>query len=191
MRTLCFLFCLLLACPALADELIRFRMADGTIGLVDDEKKLPVGAIVESRKPLAAMRGEAARVAALSAPAATAAEATTHAATRAPGEYCAHFGLAAGCLVQHVDEATTWCERGAASRRKHDALDKNAALEWASYDACRERGATCTRSGLSQAEQKLAKAERTAEKLSEQCLDEGCRAAWLRMDCALPAALPH
>jgi len=43
---------LLAAAPAWAgDELIRFRQADGTLGLVDDDDKLPPGAVVLERTP--------------------------------------------------------------------------------------------------------------------------------------------
>jgi hypothetical protein len=53
MRIVLFLALLLVAAPAWSgDELIRFRQADGTLGLVDDDDKLPPGAVVLERTPL-------------------------------------------------------------------------------------------------------------------------------------------
>lgn len=53
MRSFLFWALLLAAAPAWAgDELIRFRQADGTLGLVDDDDKLPPGAVVLERTPL-------------------------------------------------------------------------------------------------------------------------------------------
>ena len=53
MRSFLVLALLLAAAPAWAgDELIRFRQADGTLGLVDDDDKLPRGAVVLERTPL-------------------------------------------------------------------------------------------------------------------------------------------
>jgi hypothetical protein len=53
MRSFLVLALLLAGAPAWADgELIRFRQADGTLGLVDDDDKLPPGAVVLERTPL-------------------------------------------------------------------------------------------------------------------------------------------
>jgi hypothetical protein len=53
MRIVLFLALLLVAAPVRSgDELIRFRQADGTLGLVDDDDKLPPGAVVLERTPL-------------------------------------------------------------------------------------------------------------------------------------------
>ena len=59
MRSFVLLALLLAAAPAWAGEaLIRFRQADGTLGLVDDDDKLPPGAVVLERTPLEpAVRG--------------------------------------------------------------------------------------------------------------------------------------
>jgi hypothetical protein len=48
---------------ASADELIRYRAPDGTLGLVDKVEKLPPGAVVLERTPLAADRGPETRAA--------------------------------------------------------------------------------------------------------------------------------
>jgi hypothetical protein len=44
--------CLIVALPAPAAEVIRYRTPDGSIGFVDDEKRLPPGVEVLSRTPL-------------------------------------------------------------------------------------------------------------------------------------------
>jgi len=46
------LLLLLAALPARAGELIRYRTPDGSVGFVDDEKRLPPGVEVLSRSPL-------------------------------------------------------------------------------------------------------------------------------------------
>lgn len=46
------LLLLVVALPSGAGELIRYRTADGSIGFVDDEKRLPAGVEILSRSPL-------------------------------------------------------------------------------------------------------------------------------------------
>lgn len=46
------LLLVLLAGPTSAGELVRYRTADGAVGFVDDERRLPPDAIIVSRTPL-------------------------------------------------------------------------------------------------------------------------------------------
>jgi len=157
------------AVPARAGELIRYRTADGSIGFVDDEKRLPPGVEVLSRTPLdppAPKPAPAPEAAAAPDPAAeplaagaavapplSAAAAGADADCETLGNLlektrcrsarekrCSHYGLPARCTPAEVLAAEDWCARGAALREEIASFDDE-------RDAARNRLELCRRSG--------------------------------------------
>ena len=145
MRSFVLLALLLAAAPAWAgDELIRFRQADGTLGLVDDDDKLPPGAVVLERTPLARpsrgagrlrpgprrgdRRGSGGRLADEHRPGTLIIEPRRSAApsaTELPVDAEAARGNAALCSRYHLDSdctesdravAADWCQRSGDAR---------------------------------------------------------------------------
>jgi hypothetical protein len=158
----------LAARPAAAGELIRYRTPDGSVGFVDDEKRLPPGVEVVSRTPLE--RGAppppppAADAAATppAEPAPAARDAATAGGSAAPSDTdgadcetladpiartrcrgareqrCGHYGLAPGCAPAQIASARDWCARSEALRAEIASVEDEA-------DAARERHAACLR----------------------------------------------
>jgi hypothetical protein len=201
---------LLSGLPAAAGELIRYRGADGSVGFVDDEKRLPPGVEVVSRTPIE--RSAPAAPVADAAPAPdepvdgepAALEATTPVGddtdcealanllerTRCRGAreaHCSHYGLSPRCKPDQIAAARDWCGRGEALRVEiaHLTDERDTARE--RQEECLRRGARsrrCDEEALEEAERAALVAERRVEALEEQCHDEGCLPGWVREGCA-------
>lgn len=170
MRLLVLPLLALLALPAFAGELIRYRTPDGGIGFVDDEKRLPPGVEVISRTPLdppapPAPKATApppaedapsgalpsAGAAVTTAPAAVpTADSADCAALENPLERtrcrttresrCHHHGLPASCKPAEITAAQDWCARGEALRAEIAGLDDDLDAAQTRHDECLRRG---------------------------------------------------
>jgi hypothetical protein len=199
---------LALALPASAGELIRYRAPDGSIGFVDDEKRLPAGVEVISRTPLDPPRP--APAADVAEPEATAAAGATAGDPSAPqgdeaaaacedladlrartrcwrdrGERCGHHGLRSRCAAAEIATAEEWCARGDELRAELSALDEAHGEAQARIDACQRSGIRpqCAGEELEQADRALRGWERRMEALEEQCQAEECLPGWVREGC--------
>jgi hypothetical protein len=162
------------ASPALARELIRFRQADGTLGLVDDPDKLPPGATVLERKSLPELREGSAGPGDAEAP-----PEASPAAPEARSEPRAGDGGEAA-------EAARWCERALAVHGAREQAEARRERAEEAYDACRTAGGTvpyCSRRRLDAAEQAVADAERSLERLEDECRSADCLPGWIRAAC--------
>jgi hypothetical protein len=167
MRSFLVLALLLAAAPAFAgDELIRFRQADGTLGLVDDDDKLPPGAVVLERTPLvrpseaapAASDPElAAQIDAEAegeperehrpgrliieprrspAPTAAAADPVDAEAARENGKLCSRYYLDADCTESDRQVAADWCQRSTEVRGLLERAEEELELAQEEFDRC-------------------------------------------------------
>jgi hypothetical protein len=199
--------------PAAAGELIRYRGPDGSVGFVDDEKRLPPGVEVVSRTPIerapapapppvpraseatAPEPGQAPAPPTSATPEADADDCDTLASplerircVGAREARCSHFGLSPGCEPAQIAAARDWCARGEALRAEiADVTDeRDAARE--RHEACLRRGERewrCDGEALEEAERAALVAERRVEALEAQCHEEGCLPGWVREGCTL------
>jgi hypothetical protein len=154
----------LLAAPAAGGDLIRYRAADGTIGLVDSPSKLPPGATVlerskaTERPPDAEEAEERTPPAPRSQPAASAEE---------PDE---------------DERAREWCERRREAAERLRRAEADFAELSESYERCDNPWLymSCSRSDLDAAESELASAQAAVEGLQDDCRRAGCSPGWLR-----------
>jgi hypothetical protein len=167
MRSFLVLALLLAAAPAWADgELIRFRQADGTLGLVDDDDKLPPGAVVLERTPLS-RPSEAAPAASdpgLSeeidaaaedeperehrpgrlifeprregAPTAAAAVPLDAEAARSNEKLCSPYYLDSDCTESDRQVAADWCRRSTDARGLLERAEEELELAQEEFDRC-------------------------------------------------------
>ena len=167
MRSFLFWALLLAAAPAWAgDELIRFRQPDGTLGLVDDDDKLPPGAVVLERTPLS-RPSEAAPVASdpglsaeigaeaeedserehrpgrlilspsrSSAPAPAAADPLDAEAARDNAALCLRYHLDSGCTESERQVAADWCQRSGEARGLLEQAEEEMELAQEEFDRC-------------------------------------------------------
>jgi hypothetical protein len=188
-----FLLCVaFLAGPAAAGkrELIRFRGPDGTPGLVDDADKLPPGAVVIERTPLAEIAAEREREAAVEDEAPDA-ESELDAPTSARpdlerGERCLQYGLSPGCSSEQASQASHWCARAEDVHRAREEAELNHAAAEEAWDDCRTAGGTvpyCSRRRLDAAEHAVEEAERGLEHLQGECREADCLPGWIREGC--------
>jgi hypothetical protein len=197
MRAAALLLLLLLgALSAAAAELIRFRTADGLVGLVDHPDKVPPGAEILERRPLPerqpaqplapAGRETPAEGAAPAPPPAAAEEAP--AGPEPDTELCARFGLGRGCAAAEVTDARAWCARSGPARRALADAEEGLAAEEEAYERCRSVDGFyptphCSRADLERAETAVAEAVAAEEALEEACRTGGCLPGWIREGC--------
>jgi hypothetical protein len=159
--------CLLLGLPATAAEVIRYRTPDGSVGFVDDEKRLPPGVEVLSRTPLepsaprpAPPASERETRAAPSVASVTPSPVATPLASEeesgadcdaladrlararcsaAREARCSHYGLRPGCAAGEIAAAEGWCTRSSALREEIAGVDEARDAARARYDACMGR----------------------------------------------------
>jgi hypothetical protein len=167
MRSFLVLALLLAAAPAWADgELIRFRQADGTLGLVDDDDKLPPGAVVLERTPLsrpsepapaASDPGLAEDIDAAaedeperehrpgrliieprrsSAPTAAAEVPVDPEAARQNAKLCSRYYLDWDCTESDRQVAADWCQRSTDARGLLDRAEEELELAQEEFDRC-------------------------------------------------------
>lgn len=159
----------LLALPATAGELIRYRTPDGSLGFVDDEKRLPPGVEVVSRTPLERSAppppAEPAASAAATPPGEPALDAAETAMSAEPAvppgvdadcealadpiartrcrgareQRCGHYGLSPRCAPAEIAAARDWCARSEALRVEIAAVEDEADAARDRYDACVRR----------------------------------------------------
>jgi hypothetical protein len=212
MRSVLVLAVLLAAAPAWSgDELIRFRQADGTLGLVDDEDKLPPGAVVLDRKPLArpepspaapetdAMADEPAAAAPSGGGSFRRVPSTGGPTLIKPREEAAldpeeARRNAAACTLYHLDSdctedernvAADWCRRGNDARDLYEQAEDELELAQEEFDRCDALSGAyyCTRLRLDAAVSAFAKEEAAVERLEDDCRKEDCLPGWTREGC--------
>ena len=157
----------LLAMPAAGGDLIRYRAADGSIGLVDDPSKIPPGAAVLERSKATERP-----------PDEEADEETAPPTPRTPRSQ-----PAASAEEPDEDElAGEWCDRGREAAQRLQRAEASFAELSESYERCDNPWLYmyCSRSDLDDAEYELASAQAAVEELQEQCRREGCSPGWLR-----------
>jgi hypothetical protein len=182
---------LLGAAAARSDELIRFRTADGLVGLVDHPDKVPAGAEIVERRPLRAPKPALPEERApLPLPSAAAAPPAAPADPEpAPGaELCARFGLGRGCAAEELDTARQWCERSRPARQAIGDAEQALEREEERYEDCRSVQGffptpRCSQADLERAEAVLAQAQSAEETLEEDCRTAGCLPGWIREGC--------
>ncbi len=197
-----------LAGPVSAGELVRYRTADGAVGFVDDERRLPVDAIIVSRTPLTqppaaakppiqepAEGSEAVELADAGAGevrdcAAHAERSAQLACWRDRGNECSRFGLPLRCAPEELAAAASWCDRGVSLRSERTPIEDQLAAAIENHRACKNS----SRPGTSCSREEVLEAERAAEvwdlrlaALEEQCHDQGCMPGWVRESCEEPA----
>jgi hypothetical protein len=158
---------LLAAAPAAGGDLIRYRAADGSIGLVDHPSKIPPGAAVLERSKATERP-----------PDAEADEETAPPAPRPPRSQ-----PAARAEEPDVDEAASeWCDRGRAAAERLQRAEAELAELSESYERCDNPWLYmyCSRSDLDAAEYELAGAQSAVEELQDECRRAGCEPGWLR-----------
>ena len=167
MRSFLFWALLLAAAPAWAgDELIRFRQADGTLGLVDDDDKLPPGAVVLARTPLgrpseAAPEASAPGLAAeiddeaegdperehrpgrliieprrSAAPSPAAADPLDAEVARDNAALCSRYHLDSDCSESERQVAADWCQRSGDARSLLEQAEEEMELAQEEFDRC-------------------------------------------------------
>jgi hypothetical protein len=153
---------LLLSGPAAGGDLVRYRAADGTIGLVDHRSKVPPGAtVLDVSKPTE-------RVPASEAPPAPPAPRPRPSLAASAEESAADAGL--------------WCGRGRDAEDRIERAEANLAqiADW--YDRCDDTQLYnwCSRSSLDAAEVEVQNAEDALTELEDDCRRSGCNPGWLR-----------
>lgn len=174
---------LLAAASAGAGELIRFRAADGSLGLVDHASKLPPGAIVleRSEKRVADPR----RLPAAPFPEAEAVDWPAQQAKRRSSR-CAHYGLPRDCDPGLIASADSWCDRGHGARAALERAGERVAEEEEDYEDCRTASGVmpyCSRHALDAAEAAAEGAEQALQSLEDACRAAGCLPGWVRGGC--------
>ncbi len=212
MHILVALLLLVLGGSALGGELVRYRAVDGSLGFVDDERRLPPGAVVLSRTPLSPP------TAAAEAPSVDDAEAgvtdagegigeatgTLLVATdpgdcnaytarseqlrcwQERGERCTHFGMALRCAPEDIEAAEDWCQRGESLRTEQPPIEEFLAEAVESHRACKSSarpGGDCSRDEVAEAERAAEVWELRLAALEEQCQEQGCLPGWVRESC--------
>ena len=154
---------LLLAASAAGGELVRYRAADGTIGLVDHPSKLPPGAIVlQTSKP------------------------TERAPQPEPAPQPVFQRNAPAQRRSFADPispagATSWGQRGRAAEERIERAADRLTMAEESYDRCNDAPRSeCSRSGLDSAEREVEKAQDAQNELETDCRRSNCDPGWLR-----------
>lgn len=166
-----------LAPAARAGELIRFRTAEGVLGLVDEEEKLPAGATILSREPKrerpAAPAGpdEAGEAGA----AALRPGARTLPAPAAPSEDAPPEDEAAG--------VARWCERATQLRLAREGAEADLEDARERYERCRTAATYCSEREVEDAEDRLEESEAREEDLAIECRRADCLPGWVREGC--------
>jgi hypothetical protein len=153
----------LIAVPAAGGDLVRYRAADGTIGLVDHPSKLPPGAIVlQTSKPT----------------------------ERAPDpEPAAQPVLRHSTPPQRRSFADpvspagsdAWCQRGRAAEQRIERAADRLTMAEESYDRCNDAPRSeCSRSGVDAAEREVENAQEAQNELEADCRRSNCDPGWLR-----------
>ena len=197
-----------LAGPTSAGELVRYRTADGSIGFVDDERRLPPDAIIVSRTPLTqpaaaakppsqepAEGSEAVEVADAMAGeirdcASYAEQSAQLACWRDRGTRCSRFGLPLRCAPEELAAAESWCDRGVSLRSERTPIEDQLAIAIENHRACKSSsspGTDCSREEVLEAERAAEVWDLRLAALEEQCHEQGCMPGWVRESCEEPA----
>jgi hypothetical protein len=154
----------LLAMPAAGGDLIRYRAADGSIGLVDHPSKVPPGAAMLERSKATDR-----------APDAEADEETAAPSPRTPRSQPA-------ASADEDELAREWCDRGREAAERLRRAETSFAELSESYERCDNPWLYmyCSRSDLDGAEYELASAQAAVEELQEECRRAECSPGWLR-----------
>jgi|GEM_PF-6173902 len=162
-------------------ELIRFRTADGVLGLVDAEEKVPPGATILSREPKlrrAAPAGEAA-----AAPAAPA----RPPAAAAPVPWLHEGGPREGDEPPPSSDeeaaAAYWCRQGRSRREAREQAEAWLVAAQERYERCRYATEYCSMGEVEAAEARVEDASADEEALAEACRRAECLPGWIREGC--------
>jgi hypothetical protein len=148
---------LLLAGPAAGGDLVRYRAADGTVGLVDHPSKLPPGAIVlETSKP------------------------TERAPDPEPAPEPVFQRSAPAQRRSFADPISpagsdSWCQRGRAAEQRIERAADRLTMAEESYDRCNDAPRSeCSRSGVESAEREVENAQDAQNELEADCRRSNC-----------------
>ncbi len=207
------LLIVLLGSPAAAGEVLRYRAADGSLGFVDDERRLPPDAVILSRTPRTsrpATTAASTRDAAAPAEPAEAATASSAGTNGTPataeagdcdsyperqdrlrcwhdrGTRCTRFGLPLRCDPKELAAAQGWCRKGTSLRSERTPIDDQLAAALEDFRACKSRsrpGSACSREELLTAEREVEVWELRLTALEEQCHEQDCLPGWVRESC--------
>ncbi len=199
----------LLAEPAFAGELVRYRTADGSVGFVDDERRLPPDAIIVSRTPLASAPAASpveapkrqSRISAEGGEATAATDAVADeprdcatypgrsaqlACWRDHGTTCSRFGLSLRCAAEDLAMAKSWCDRGASLRSERPPIEERLAVAIENHRACESGsrpGTECSREDVLEAQRAADVWDLRVTALEEQCHEQSCMPGWVRASC--------
>jgi hypothetical protein len=162
---------LLLAASAAGGDLVRYRAADGTIGLVDHASKLPPGAMVlqtsKQTEPEPSVEPE---------PAAEPAP-----ARRRLFDRTARVKRRAADDEPAAEEVESWCQRGRAAEERVERAERRLESAEESYDLCNDRPRNeCSRASLDSAEREVDRAQEAQSQVEADCRSSGCDPGWLR-----------
>lgn len=163
MRRALLVVALLLAAPAAGGDLVRYRAADGTIGLVDHPSKLPSGATVLQTSPPTerAPAPEPAPEPVL--------QRTAPAQRRSFADPISPAG------------SDSWCQRGRAAEQRIERAQDRLTMAEESYDRCNDAPRSeCSRSGVESAEREIENAQEAQNALEADCRRSNCDPGWLR-----------
>jgi len=171
-----------------AREILRYRRADGRVGLADDPAKLPPDAVVESRTETAPppVKPAPATGSRVEAPGASDddadAKATRDAEARDRVRRCARYSLPPACSDADLARAGSWVERGARMREAVEQAEQNVAWWEGRLDECERQSAQlgCPKQELERAQGELVTRERARDDLEDDCRRDGCLPGWLR-----------
>jgi hypothetical protein len=173
---------LLAAAPAAAGDLIRFRAADGSVGMVDHPGKLPPGAVVldVAEKTKTAPSSDAG-----DAPPAPNLRRSFGRPRAAPPPARPARGEADEYEARNDRQEATeveWCARGQSARYAIEDAEARLSAAEDAYDRCDDGAIAnrCSRSGIDSAERAIARAEENLRRLEEECRTGGCDPGWIR-----------
>jgi hypothetical protein len=158
---------LLLAVSAAGADLVRYRAADGTIGLVDHPSKVPPGGVVLQ---------------------------TSKQTERAPDPEPEPertrrrlFERSAPAQRHRIADpispagSDSWCQRGRAAEERIERAADRLTMAEESYDRCNDAPRNeCSRSGIESAEREVENAQDAQNQLEADCRRSGCDPGWLR-----------
>jgi hypothetical protein len=202
--------------PTSAGELLRYRTADGSVGFVDDERRLPPDAVIVSRTARISQPGTAAVPAEDPADPSEPAQAVLDDDGRTSAvpedlqncasqperrdqlhcwsehhERCHRFGLRPRCTAEELASAERWCDRGELLRSEWTPIEELLASAIENHRACRSRarpGVECPRDEVLEAERAAQVWDLRVAALEEQCHEQGCLPGWVRERCKTRAS---
>jgi hypothetical protein len=162
---------LLLAASAAGGELVRYRAADGTIGLVDHASKLPPGATVLQTSKQTERAAEPEPVP----------DAEPVRERRRLFDRTARAKRRAAADEPSAEDVESWCQRGRAAEERVERAERRLESAEESYDLCNDHPRyECSRTSLDAAEREIDDAQEAQNQVEADCRSSGCDPGWLR-----------